>query len=496
MISMNNINFSKKLHFHFIGIHGVGQVNLSIILAQMGHVVTGHDQIEALNSPTANLPQKLSINVTYDSDFDEKFLPSDTDVVVYTIHGGLNNPQIKKSISKEMIVLSQSKLLSSLIKQFTTSIAVAGTNGKTTTTALISQMFHEMGENPSFYIGTAKIGHKFAGHFGSLKSLIFECDEYAQDPPKNKGSKLKLFSPTHALCTNIEFDHPDIFENINAIKEEFYDFFIKVLSGPTSRLIYCIDNENLSDVVQKILISNPHFESKIYSYGFSSLADLKIQKLPSKDLNSNFKLIPSDKINNRESFDQIDSWKAPLQGDKNISNCTGGILLMSLLGFAPNKLKNKLPNIQNPSRRMQVMFENSSGGLLIDDYAHHPDAISNLISTMRSSFPLSRIIIIFEPHTFSRTASLLEDFLQTLSSADLAYLMPTYPSREKIDDYPLLEDEINKKVKKFPNILHANNQKILNSIEKNYLKSDIIITAGAGDIYKLHTSLKKIIENE
>lgn len=474
------MNFS---HIHFIGIHGVGQMSLAILLTQMGKIVTGSDTISALISPTGKIPEKLNIKVSYDDNFPATNLPKDTDLVVYTIHGGKNNPQANGAERKGIRVITQAKLLSEIVKLFTNSIAVAGVNGKTTTTAILAQTLQNLGANPSYIVGTNNLGEKLPANFGNFENFVFEADEYAIDPPINLNSKLSLMYPTHAIITNVSHDHPDIYPNYSDIENIFADFISKFVDKPQN-LVVCGDDQNLMKIVDRF----PDLKNQVITYGFEDSNAFQILERKENQTGSMMAL----KYNGKSKIEL----SLPFWGEKNMLNAASVVAMLTSLGYDLGAISQAMKNISIPARRMQIVFENEYF-TLIDDYAHHPDAIVNLIKTMKSIFKGRRLVLIFEPHTFSRTQALRVNFVNSLTKADLSIILPIFASREKEIDFPNVQNSLINAIleKKSPNILNCENEKLLPYLRNTLQKNDVIVTAGAGKIYQHHQNIIELLKS-
>ena len=434
-----------------VGIKGVAMTNLALILKKMGNEVTGSDLAEKFI--TDDLLKKNKI--TWRQGFDPKKLPLNTDLVIYSAaHLGDKNPQIVKAKKRGIKVISQAELLGQLSKQFKNTIAVCGCHGKTTTSSLLAYTLLKLGANPSYMVGSSSFNKYPGGDYNGNEYFIVEADEYGVNPPQDKTVKFHLLNPDYILCTNIDFDHPDIYENINAVKKSFLKFFSKNVSinrpvlSQVEGLIdtsmnFCADDKNLMSVAKKL-------PRKSYlTYGYSSFADLRIIKYQVGIEGSSFQL--QFKKNRHSGLSRIDSGVASfprmtikLLGEKNISNTVGVILTLLTLGFDPEKIKLAIKDFTGAKRRFEKVYSENST-FLFDDYAHHPNEIKATISAARSRFPKRRIVIIFQPHTYSRTQVLLKDFAESLSLADIALILPIFPSaRENPKNYNTTSRDIAK----------------------------------------------------
>lgn len=458
---MNNI--------FIVGIKGVAMANLAIIFKKMGKNVTGSDTDEEFitsDSLTKN-------NISYIKDFAKENLPKDTDLVIYSAaHQGINNPQVQEAILQKIKVQSQPEVLRDLMLGFTNTLAVCGCHGKTTTSSLLAYTLIGLGVNPSYLVGSSGFNQFVGGDYQGKNYFVIEADEYGVNPPTDKTPKLNFLRPKYIICTNIDFDHPDVYQNIDEVKETFYKFFDVALQRKESKIFICADDQNSIEVVA-------HLDKKKYlTYGFSEKADYRIINYQTDENGSSFVLV--DPENNHYDF------KTCLFGEKNISNSAGVIGLLLILGFPYGKIKSSIEGFIGPKRRFEkIAYIN--GVYLFDDYAHHPKEIESTIKAARARFPGKRIILIFQPHTYSRTQVLLEDFRKSLSMADLSLLLPIFPSaRENAVDFQVSSKDISKSA-------YGSKEELLAKLGSFIKAGDVIFTMGAGDVYKLKDDIIKII---
>lgn len=479
-----------------VGIKGVAMANLAVILKRMGKNVTGSDVAEEFI--TDELLKENDIKYTID--FSPTNLPHLTNLVIYSAaHAGTNNPQIIEAKKRGIKILSQAEILDELSKQFKTVIAVCGCHGKTTTSSLLAYALINLEARPSYMVGTPSFNnYSGADYTKSNEYFVVEADEYGVNPPFDKTPKFQLLHPTHILCTNIDFDHPDVYKNLDEIKKSFFNFFsmnVLINQSINTSMFFCADDENLMEVAKK-------FPRKSYlTYGFSKKADLQIINPKITNSGSSFDLIVNinDHSGNLDLVGKIQNLNRmiiSLFGKKNISNAAGTILTLLNLGFAPEKIKDAIKNFTGAKRRFEkIYFKNEI--YLFDDYAHHPKEIETTIKTARERFPQQRIVIIFQPHTYSRTQILLKDFAKSLSLADQTYILPIFPSaREqsnafKISSTDIVENGDSNKLQAVNSI-----NQLIKFLKQEINTGDIIFTMGAGDVYKLKDDIINIIKSK
>lgn len=462
-----------------VGIKGVAMANLAIILKKMGKNVSGSDVDEEFITDRS-LKQN---NIIWQSGFNPKNIPENTDLMIYSgANQGSNNPQIKSAGQAGIKTVSQAEFLGLLIKGFKTSIAVCGCHGKTTTSSLLSHALIRLGAEPSYLVGSSNFNEYPGGDFRSKDYFVIEADEYGVNPPYDLTPKFDLLNPDYVLCTNIDFDHPDIYKDLNAVKNTFFKFFNR------KKLILCADDPNL---LQYINSPAPFRTDKLQqnncvTYGFAGSADLVIKNVRTLADGSSFTLI----FNNQP----LGQFKISLFGEKNVENAAGAILTLLQLGFDSQKIKSAIKDFTGAKRRFESVYS-QNGTYLFDDYAHHPNEIAATISAVRKRFPKKRIIVVFQPHTYSRTRILLADFVKSLSLADKAFVIPIFASaRENSLEFKISAE----------NIVELNPEKLIycktktdlvNSLKNSVKKNDVLFTMGAGDVYKRSDDIIKVIKS-
>ncbi|MDO8610375.1 MAG: UDP-N-acetylmuramate--L-alanine ligase [bacterium] len=467
------INFPYHSIF-FVGIKGVAMSNLAVILKKLGKKVTGSDVHEEFI--TDQLLQKHSIN--YSIGFDKDKIPDDCDLVIYSgSHKGIENPQVNEAVNRKITIMNQAEVLGLIIKNFRKSIAVCGCHGKTTTSSLLTYALLKLKKNPSYLIGVPFFGQYQGADMQDSDYFIVEADEYGINPPIDKTPKFLHLNPLRIICTNIDFDHPDVYENIEETKKAFLKFF------GNKQLILCGDDENIRVILSQL---DP---AKITTYGFSFNCDMQIMNDNSIKYGSVFEI--QDLRNNIS----LGKYEINLFGKKNISNAAAVIVILLQLGFKPVEIAQSLKGFVGAERRFEKKFELNET-YIFDDYAHHPNEIKATIDAARQHFPNKKIIIIFQPHTFSRTKALLYEFEESLSLADKTYILPIFASaRENKAEFHISSNDIVKNQGSNKTmVVVEDHAQLIKQMYKDVQKGDIIITMGAGDVYKLKDDIIKVIK--
>lgn len=468
----------KKSNIFFVGIKGVAMANLAIIFKKLGHDVTGSDLEEEFITDKILTQNKIHVI----NSFLPVTLPYDTDLLVYSAaHGGLTNNQVKEAIKRKIKVINQAELIENLSKTHNKSVAVCGCHGKTTTTALLSYTLLQLGVNPTYLVGAPNFRAGKIQYPGgdSLDSnyFIYEADEYAIDPPRDIRPKLNFYKPDYVLATNIGYDHPDVYRDLGHTKQVFLEFFQN-----RKIVIICGDDENIYSIKTKI-------KSKCLTYGFNNENNLVISKFQTNNQGS--------KITVNYLGKKLGVIKSALYGEKNISNLAGVVLFLINLGFSFEKIKKAVKNFSGVKRRLEHIYSKNNIHLF-DDYAHHPQEISATINALRKRYSNHQLISIFQPHTYSRTKSLLNEFAASLLLSDKSIIAPIFPSaREKTENQNVSSQMIADIANKIRiNTVYAvhNSQQIIKRLEQLIDKKTIIVILGAGDIYKLQDDIIRMIK--
>lgn len=466
-------------HIHFVGIKGVMMANLAVFLKEAGKSISGSDVKEEFI--TASLLKKN--NIYWTTGFFKKNIPENTDLVVYSAaHDGTKNPQVAFALKKKIKVISQAELIGIIMNKYKKTIAVTGCHGKTTTSSLLAYALIKLKANPSYLVGTPYFQNIQGGNYSTHDYFVVEGDEYGINPPYNLTPKFSLLNPEYIICTNIDYDHPDVYKNIEEVKTAFEAFFAK------KKLILCADNNHLSSIFKKL-------PRKQYStFGFNVYSDLRIINFKTNKSNTFFELLYKKK--------SLGQFNLQLFGEKNVSNATGVILLLLQLGYSLSNIKKAIEDFSGATRRFQEIYHNENL-YLFDDYGHHPKEIETTIDAAKNRFRKGKIIVIFQPHTYSRTKALLKEFSKGLSQADNAYVLPIFPSaRENSSLFQISSLDIEKNSLK--NNIKAVNSKVelLKLLAADILKSTtknqpptVIFTMGAGDVYKLKNDIINTILN-
>lgn len=458
-----SFDLSKKKKVHFIGIGGISMSAIALILLKNGFTVSGSDISE--NENVKELEEKgIKVYVGHK----KENIQADLDIVVYSkaIHD--DNEEIIEAKNKNILLMSRSEILGQIMTNYKERICIAGTHGKTTTTSLIAKVLLDKKLDPTINVGgiVDEIGGN--SHIGENQNLfVAEACEYT--------NSFLDFSPTLEVITNIEEDHLDFFKDLDDIRKSFKKF-IELL--PKDGLL--IINNKIEDI--DCLVKDKKNDIKVLTYGDDETADYYFKNVSYDDKHyQSFDVYYKDKL--------IGRMRQKLIGRHNALNFVAALALLLNMGLSFDEVKNSLMDFKGARRRLQVMkIEN--GISYIDDYAHHPTEIEASLTALKE-IKHNKLYLVFQPHTFTRTKALYSDFVRVLGNNAITILAKIYPAREKdlgIISSKDIRDEIKLDKNNKNNICeyYDNFDDIYKFIKENATSGDLVVTMGAGDVYKLH----------
>ena len=393
-------------HIHFIGIGGTGLSAIALLLAEKGYAVSGSDQAM---SPLAQNLADAGITVSIGHKPENI---AGADVVVRSSAVGDDNVEVAAARQAGIPVFKRSGFLGRLLEnQY--GIAVAGTHGKTTTTAMIAWMLTRLGQDPSYICGGVVNNLGANAHAGAGQAFVIEADEY--------DNMFLGLNPQAAVITNIEHDHPDCFPTPADYLKAFEEFTATLPRD--GLLIACASDPG----VQKILNSNSTGRLKVRTYAIDEPADYRAVNLRTNfDGGYTFNL-----LHDSQTLAEI-TLKIP--GEHNVKNACAALALAAEMDLSVQLAAGALREFTGAGRRFDVRGE-AGGVIVIDDYAHHPTAIRATLSAARSRYPGRRIWALWQPHTYSRTRRLFNDFTGAFTDADRVIVTEIYASREPAQSF-------------------------------------------------------------
>lgn len=470
---MNDIKY-----IHLIGIKGVGMAALAILLSEAGVSVTGSDTNEQFITDKSLSKAGIMIYNNFSPVHINK-----AQLVIYTgAHGGRDNPEVKAASEKGIKALSYAEAVGllmegGLLKRKQKGISVAGTHGKTTTTAIITTIFAYNKLDPSFIIGTSEIPSlSNCGHYGSGEYFIVEADEYATEPKYDKRPKFIWHKPKIAVITNIEHDHPDIFPSLESVVKVFSDFLNSLPNG--SKAILNGDDQQIIKTLSLIKV-------KKITYGFNSVNDVVISDAQSVKGSMYFNLKRNGK--------NLGEFEIKIPGIHNVYNSTAAIVTSFEAGLEIDQIRKGLEQFSGSKRRLEFKGTLENGALFYDDYAHHPTEIRRTLDALVEMYAKKKILCIFQPHTFSRTKTLFHEFARSFSSAEQVIITDIFVSAREIPDESVSSENLADEARKYhKNVLFSPNiQDVVKYLIDTKPGSDtVVVTMGAGNIYKISEILQ------
>ncbi|MCR5703821.1 MAG: UDP-N-acetylmuramate--L-alanine ligase [Eubacterium sp.] len=459
---MYELNFNIPAKLHFTGIGGISMSGLAEIMLSRGFTVTGSDSRE---SDITNHLEKLGATVFYGQKAEN--VADDVEVLIYTAAVKQDNPELVAAKEKNIPMLTRAEFLGQIMKNYKMSIGVSGTHGKTTTTSMISQILLEADTDPTILVGGIMPTIKGNTRVGHSEHIITESCEYT--------NSFLSFPPKVGIILNVAADHLDFFKDLDDIRHSFKTYASLI---PEDGAL--IINSDIDDI----------------DY-FTKDLKCKVVKVGSDPEKSDYSAtnITFDEFAHG-SYDLVIHGEKKMHvqlsvtGEHNIYNSLASIATAHVLGLKDEDILKGLQQYGGTDRRFQYKGK-VQGFTIIDDYAHHPDEIRATISTAKH-YPHEKLWVVFQPHTYTRTKALLDEFATELSKADAVILADIYAAREKntlgISSKDVMEKikEIGTETYYFPTF-----EEIEQFLLKKVSKNDLLITMGAGDVVNIGEDLLK-----
>jgi UDP-N-acetylmuramate--alanine ligase len=448
---------------HFVGIGGVGMSGIAEVLYNLGYKVTGSDMKE---SETTRRLRGQGINIDIGHKQENV---KDADVVVISSAVSSYNPEVEAARKLSIPVIPRAEMLAELAR-LKYAVLVAGAHGKTTTTSLVASVLGEGKFDPTVVIGGKLKGMGSNARLGQGEFLVAEADE-------SDGSFLKL-SPTIAVVTNIDREHMDFFKTIDEIKNAFLLFMNKIPFYGLS-ILYG-DNEHIKELL-------PKMQRRFITYGLSDNLDLVAKNIKTDGLSTTFEAVLNGKSNG--------IFEVPLFGVHNVCNCLAAIAVANELEMNMDDIRKALQNFSGVQRRFEIKGM-VSGIKIIDDYGHHPAEIMATLraakeviiksAEVRSQKSQGRLVVLFQPHRYTRTRDLFNEFCYAFTDADKVVLMDIYPAGEMpiegINSEKLLKGI--KNTNKDAEYI-KDRKDVSNYLNRELREGDTLLTLGAGDVWKI-----------
>jgi len=454
----------KNIHkVHFVGIGGIGMSGLAEILLSQGFEVSGSDR--ALSEITDHL-SGLGITIYKGHSPDNL---KNVDVLVYSSAVTTDNPEVTAAVERKIPVIKRAEMLAESMRM-KYGIGIAGTHGKTTTTSMVGLTLTEGKIDPTIIVGgkLSGLGGTNA-RLGKGEFIVVEADEFDR-------TFLKL-TPTIAALTTLESEHLDTYKDLDDIQSAFTEFANKVPFY--GFVVLCLDEPGLQDII-------PSINKKIITYGLTPQADVRATDIAHEQFSSEFKVKYKGK--------ELGKIKLNIPGVHNVKNALVAVIIAKELEIEFSTIKKALESFSGVYRRFEIKYNKEI--LVVDDYAHHPTETSATLAGVRAGWD-RRLIAVFQPHLYSRTRDFYQEFGRSFLNTDVFVCTDVYPAREE----PIggvSGELIANAAKKFghKNVLYIPDKKNIPSVLSELKKvNDIIITMGAGDIWKYGEEFVRMIKN-
>ena len=449
-----NLNEKKYKHVHFIGIGGISMSGLAEILNKYGYKVTGSDSKQ---SDTTDKLKSHGIDVIIGQ---KKENIKGADLIIYTDAISLDNEELAQAIKTKVDLIDRASFLGALMENYKISIAISGTHGKTTTTSMVAEIIKNLPTEPTIIVGGKLDDINGNVLVGKEEMILTEACEY-------KANVLKYF-PTTALVLNIDEDHLDYFDNIDHIINTFKGYGDNL--GKDDKLILNIDDENTRNLLERD-------NTQIITIAVDRYADYRAKNIEFNDLGyPQYDLYYKDKY--------IDKVFLSIMGVHNVYNSLVAIAAAHENNISFKEAIDGIHNYHGVHRRLEYKG-NYKGALVMDDYAHHPTEIKASLNALRKGCK-KNLYCIFQPHTYTRTKLLLDSFSKSFSQTDYTIITDIYAAREK--DYgdihsKTLVDAINNNGNSA--FYMETFDEIVKFLQDNLRPNDMVVTMGAGDVYKI-----------
>ena len=455
------MKFRKTKHIHFVGIGGIGMSGIAELLINLGYEVSGSDLKD-----TAITKNLVSLGGHIFREHKSENVKG-ADVVVYSSAVGRDNPEILEAKERYIPVIPRAEMLAELMR-LKYGVAIAGAHGKTTTTSMVASILTCGQLDPTVVIGgRLDIWGGSNAKLGQGDILVAEADE-------SDGSFLML-SPTIAVVTNMDHEHIDHYGDMDAIRETFTTFINKVPFYGVA--IICLDNEEIQRII-------PRLKKRCLTYGLTSQADLRGMDLEKEELRVSF-----DVLYHNSSLGRM---VVEMPGEHNVLNALAAIAVGLELNLDIKFIKKGLKNLGGLARRFQVKGERDDI-LVLDDYGHHPTEIVATLRAVKECWPERRLIVAFQPHRYTRIKELYDKFVISFNQADILVVTSIYSAGENAIN-GVTSERLFRGIKEHGHkeVIHCPQQEeILPALLSVIEPGDVVVTLGAGNIYRVGDQLLK-----
>lgn len=447
----------KVKHLHFVGIGGSGMSGIAEVLLNLGYVISGSDLSSNVASQRlASLGAKVTVGHAAEN-------IEGADAVVTSTAVKADNPEVIAAREKHIPIVPRALMLTELMR-LKSGIAIAGTHGKTTTTSLVASILAEGGLDPTFVIGGLLNSAGANAKLGSGQYIVAEADE-------SDASFLNLL-PVIEVITNIDADHMETYDHDFAkLKQAFVDFTLRLPFYGVAML--CMDDPNIREIMPKIT-------KTIVTYGFHEEAEVRAMNASAADGKMHFTVVQKGYADMQVSLNQ--------PGMHNVQNACAAIAIAREVGVEDSATQKALSEFNGVGRRFtrygEIALENGGHFALVDDYGHHPVEMAATLAAARGAYPGRRLVLAFQPHRYTRTRDLFEDFVKVMSTADAVVLAEVYAAGEA----PIVAADGRAMTRalrvlgKVEPIFVENMQDMPDALRQMLRDGDVLIVMGAGSI--------------
>jgi UDP-N-acetylmuramate--alanine ligase len=457
--------FRHVKHVHFIGIGGIGMSGIAEVLCNLGFKISGSDLKKSGNTDRL----ELSGATVFEGHAAENV--GDAQVVVYSSAVRADNPEVVEAKSRSIPVIPRAEMLAELMTLKPYSVAVAGSHGKTTTTSMVATILGHAGVDPTTIVGGVVDTLGSNARLGQSDWFVTEADE--------SDRSFLMLSPTVALVTNVDREHMDSYKGMEDVMQWFMDFVNKVPFYGAA--VLCLDDPNVQAII-------PHIKRRRVTYGFSAQADVSAHNIRYNDsFGSTFTVWKGAEVLGEISL--------PVPGKHNVYNALGATAIALELDVEFEMIAGAFKTFKNANRRFQFKGE-AKGVTVVDDYGHHPTEILATLAAARNGSGGRRTVVIFQPHRYTRTQDLMDDFARSFNNADVVFLTDIYAASEMPIE-GITSEVLTAKIKQYG---HKNVQYIgdikgaAEKVNEQLREGDLVITLGAGSVTKLSEQILEILK--
>ena len=455
--------YKRYRHVHFVGIGGAGMSGIAELLANLGYTVTGSDQ---KRSDAIERLERLGAKVFVGHDASHV---EGAHVVVYSSAVAPDNVEVAAARARQIPVIRRAEMLAELMR-LKYGIAIAGTHGKTTTTSMVGAVLAEGRLDPTIVVGGRVMSLDAGVRLGQGEYLVAEADE-------SDGSFLRL-TPTVAVVTTVDAEHLDHYRTLDAIRDAFVAFLNKVPFYGAA--IVCLDEPN----IQRLL---PRVETRVITYGLESNADLGARRLHHDGVTSRFEVVHQGTA--------LGECRLRVPGRHNVANALAAIAVGLDLEIPFATIQKALAEFAGVQRRFQIRGK-AAGVMVVDDYGHHPAEIRATLAAAKAGFD-GRVVTVFQPHRYTRTLSLRDEFATAFNQTDVLVVMDIYPAGEMPIagvDAADLAARIRAHGHRHVTYLGGDRARLLDHLRDITRPGDLVLTLGAGDVGQLGPALLARLE--